>query len=74
VSDVRAVKTLVNRLVLAGLGAGLGIVAVDLLGTGTGPQLENGLRLYALFGWLGLFVSVIFILRVAVAVAREGLN
>jgi ubiquinone biosynthesis protein len=72
--DVRTMTRLVNRLVLAGLGIGLAIVAVVLLGTGSGPQLESGVRLYPLLGYIGLFVSMIFVLRVAVAVMRDGLN
>jgi ubiquinone biosynthesis protein len=72
--DVEAVTRLMNRLVLAGIGVGVAIVAVLLVGTASGPQLENGIRLYPLLGYVGLFVSVVFIFRVAVAVMRDGLN
>jgi ubiquinone biosynthesis protein len=72
--DVTTVTRLVNRFVLAGLGVGVALVAALLLRTSSGPELESGLRLYALLGYLGLFVSVIFIFRVAVAVMRDGLN
>jgi ubiquinone biosynthesis protein len=73
-ADVQAVTKLVNRLVLAGLGIGLAMAAVVLVGTAGGPHLESGLGLYALFGYVGLFVSMIFVFRVAVAVMRDGLN
>lgn len=73
-ADVRAVTRLVNRLVLSGLGVGVGIVAVVLLGTTGGPALEGGLGLYALLGYVGLLLSTIFVVRVAVAVLRDGLN
>jgi ubiquinone biosynthesis protein len=72
--DVRAFTRLVNRLVLTGLGIGTAIAAVLLLGAGSGPQLEGGLSLYSLLGYVGLFVSAIFIFRVAAAVMRDGLN
>jgi ubiquinone biosynthesis protein len=72
--DLQTVTRLVNRVVLAGLGVGLAVVAVVLLGTGSGPHLENGIRLYPLLAYIGLFVSTLFILRVAVAVMRDGLN
>jgi ubiquinone biosynthesis protein len=72
--DIDAVTKLMNRLVLAGLGVGVAIAAVLLIGTASGPELENGLRLYPLLGYVGLFLSLVFIFRVAVAVIRDGLN
>jgi ubiquinone biosynthesis protein len=72
--DVQTVTRLVNRLVLAGLGVGLAVVAVVLLGTGSGPHFTNGIGLYPFLGYIGLFISMLFILRVAVALMRDGLN
>jgi ubiquinone biosynthesis protein len=73
-NDVDTVTRLVNRVVLAGVGVGIAIVAVVLLSIAGGPHLKSGLRLYPILGYIGLIVSVTFILRVVVAVMREGLN
>lgn len=73
-SDVQALTRLLNRLVLAGLGVGVAIVAIGLLRTPGGPALAHGLRLYPGLAYLGLLASMIFIVRVTVAVMRDGLN
>jgi ubiquinone biosynthesis protein len=74
VSDVQTVTRLVNRFILSAVGVGVGVVGVALLATHTGPMLQSGVRLYSVMGGLGLLVSLILILRVTVAVMRDGLN
>jgi hypothetical protein len=73
-SDVETVTRLVNRFILSGLGVGVGILGVALLATDAGPVLQSGIRLYSLMGGLALLVSLVLILRVTVAVMRDGLN
>jgi ubiquinone biosynthesis protein len=73
-NDVQVVTRLMNRVVLAGIGIGVAVASVLLVGTGGGPGFESGLRLYPLLGYVGLFLSAVFVLRVAVAVMRDGLN
>ena len=69
--DTRIVTSLVNRAVLAFLGAALGGMSVALLSIQRGPALTSGLSVLALFGYLGLFFSVVLILRVIVTIARD---
>jgi ubiquinone biosynthesis protein len=73
-TDVQAVTRLVNRAVLAGLGVGIAIVAVGLLRVPSGPDLGSALRLYPLLGGAALLTSMILVVRVTVAVLRDGLN
>jgi ubiquinone biosynthesis protein len=69
--DVRVVSRLMSRGILAFLGVGLSISSVLLLGLHGGPILTPALTVYQLFGYCGLFVSAVLILRVIVAIARE---
>jgi ubiquinone biosynthesis protein len=73
-ADVRTVTRLFNRLILSTVGVGVGVVGVALLATRSGPTLQSGIRLYSVMGGLGLLLSLILILRVTVAVMRDGLN
>jgi ubiquinone biosynthesis protein len=73
-SDMQAMTRLVNRVILAGLGVGIAIVALGLLRTSGGPDLANGLRLYPSLAYLGFLASMVFVVRVTVAVMRDGLN
>jgi ubiquinone biosynthesis protein len=73
-SDMQAMTRLVNRVILAGLGVGIAIVALGLLRTSGGPDLANGLGLYPSLAYLGFLASMVFIVRVTVAVMRDGLN
>jgi hypothetical protein len=68
------VTRLVNRLTPSALGVGAGVVGVALLAIHGGPSLQSGIRLYSLMGGLGLLASLVLILRVTVAVMRDGLN
>jgi ubiquinone biosynthesis protein len=73
-ADVQAVTRLVNRVVLGGLGIGIAIVAIGLLRTPSGPDLGSALRLYPLLGGAALLTSMVLVVRVTVAVMRDGLN
>jgi ubiquinone biosynthesis protein len=72
--DTLALTQLVNRFVLAFLGGVVGVLSVILLGTGGGPDLTGSTSLFQFFGYFGLFCATVLILRVVVAVARDGVN
>jgi hypothetical protein len=72
--DVRTVTRLLNRVVLAGLGGLVGVLSVMLLGTRGGPPFTGDTSLFQFFGYFGLFCSTVLILRVIVAILRDGLN
>jgi len=72
--DVRTVTRLLNRVVLAGLGGVVGLLSVMLLGTQGGPPFTGDTSLFQFFGYFGLFCATVLILRVIVAILRDGLN
>jgi ubiquinone biosynthesis protein len=72
--DVRTVTRLPNRVVLAGLGGLVGVLSVMLLGTRGGPPFTGDTSLFQFFGYFGLFCATVLILRVIVAILRDGLN
>jgi len=72
-SDRRFVGAMVGRAVLAFLGATLGIMSVMLIGTHGGPTFFPGTSLFHLLGYVGLFFSTVLILRVVIAISREGI-
>jgi ubiquinone biosynthesis protein len=72
--DVRTVTRLLNRVVLAGLGGVVGLFSVLLLGTQGGPPFTGDTSLFQFFGYFGLFCATVLILRVIVAILRDGLN
>ena len=72
-SDRRFVGALVGRAVLAFLGATLGIMSVMLIGTHGGPTFFPGTSLFHVLGYVGLFFSTVLILRVVIAISREGI-
>jgi ubiquinone biosynthesis protein len=72
-SDRQFVGALVGRAVLAFLGATLGIMSVMLIGTRGGPTFFPGTSLFHLLGYVGLFFSTVLILRVVIAISREGI-
>lgn len=69
--DVRVVSTLVNRAVLALVGATLGIVSAMLFQIDGGPSLSDNFSLFDLLGFIGLFSGVILIMRVVMEILRE---
>jgi ubiquinone biosynthesis protein len=72
--DVRVVTRLVNRAVLAFLGGVVGVISVVLISVKGGPPFTGTTSLYEFFGYFGLFCSTVLVLRVLVAVLRDGLN
>ena len=68
-----------GRAVLAFLGAAFGIISVMLMGVRGGPLLAptaastGGTSLFHVFGYVGLFFSLVLILRVIIAITREGI-
>ncbi len=70
--DVRVVSRLVNRAVLVGAAATLGIVSVLLFGRTGGPELTENLKLYDLLGFSGLLAGVVLLMRVVLEVLRES--
>jgi ubiquinone biosynthesis protein len=71
-SDLQALSRLVNRVVLALLGGVVGILSVMLLGIEGGPTFTGDTSLFQFFGYFGLFCATVLILRVLLAVMREG--
>jgi hypothetical protein len=72
--DMRTVTRLLNRVVLAGLGGVVGLLSVMLLGTQGGPPFTGDTSLFQFFGYFGLFCATVLILRVIVAILRDGLG
>jgi ubiquinone biosynthesis protein len=72
--DARAVARLVNRAVLALLGGVVGVLSVMLLGIQGGPPFTGDTSLFQFFGYFGLFCATVLILRVLVAVLRDGVS
>jgi ubiquinone biosynthesis protein len=72
--DMHTVKLLLNRFVLGALGVGIGGVGAALLAIHAGPMLRAGVHLYSLVGAAALLLSLVLVLRVAVAVMSDGLN
>ena len=68
--DVSVVTRLVNRAVLGLLGSALGVMSVLLLQARAGPGITEGPTTLQLFGYVGLFLSVTLILRVAIDILR----
>lgn len=68
--DRRFVTGLLHQVMLTGLGATAGVMAVLLLGGTGGPQVVPGIELHHLFGYNLLVVSVLLGLRVVVTIFR----
>ena len=69
--DVTVVSSLVNRFLLAFIGATLGIVSAMLFGLDTGPTLSDNFGLFDLLGFIGLFAGAVLIMRVVLEILRE---
>jgi ubiquinone biosynthesis protein len=72
--DVRVLTLLVNRFVLALTGGAVGLVSVLLISIDGGPGFAGSTSLFRLFGYFGLFCATVLIMRVLVAILRDGLN
>ena len=70
--DRRFIGALAGRAVLAFVGAAFGVIGALLLGTAGGPSFTPAISLHDVIGYGALFVSAVLMLRVVVAVAREG--
>jgi ubiquinone biosynthesis protein len=77
--DRQFVASMAGRAVLAFLGAAFGIISVMLIGVRGGPLLvpaaagTGGTSLFHVFGYAGLFFSLVLTLRVVIAITREGI-
>jgi ubiquinone biosynthesis protein len=69
----RILRTLTNRLLLATIGAAFLLSsAILLVATDDGPGVAEATGLFEIFGYGGLLVGTVLLLRVAAAVARDG--
>jgi len=77
--DRQFIRSMVGRTVLAFLGAAFGVMSVMLIGVHGGPLFlptatdTGGTSLFHVFGYVGLFFSLVLILRVIIAITREGI-
>ena len=76
--DRQFIRNMMGRAVLAFLGAAFGVISVMLIGVHGGPLFRpsaagtGGTSLFHVFGYVGLFFSLVLILRVIIAITREG--
>lgn len=68
--DVRVVADLVNRVVLTVLGGLVGLMSVALLAVPGGPQVSGSTSLFDVFGYMGLFLATVVLLRALLAATR----
>jgi ubiquinone biosynthesis protein len=69
--DVAVIRDLLGRVVLASVGISFMIVSVLLLQTDVGPELTETTSLLHVFGYIGLSLGTILLLRVTVAALRD---
>jgi ubiquinone biosynthesis protein len=67
--DIRVVKSLVNRVVMAFVASALALASAVMLASNSQPVL--GFRLINLLGAIGLFFSVLVLLRLLVQILRD---
>jgi ubiquinone biosynthesis protein len=68
--DARVMSRLVEQVVLVLASATFGGIAIGLLALTGGPEITSGLTMYQAFGYAGLTMSLILLLRVLVGVLR----
>jgi hypothetical protein len=68
--DVRVARSMVNRVVTGLVGSALALSSSILLTVRTAPG-PGGLNLLNLLGGIGLFFSVLLLLRLVVQILRE---
>jgi ubiquinone biosynthesis protein len=69
--DVRAARSMLNRLVTGLIGSALALTSAILLSASSRPVL-GGVSLVNLLGGIGLFFAVLLLLRLLVQILREG--
>jgi ubiquinone biosynthesis protein len=72
--DARVITTLINRIVLGVVGGLLVIGSSVLLMVSDGSNSSVGTSLTRIFGYVGLILAAILVLRVVAAIVREGYN
>lgn len=70
--DRRFVRSMLQRIVTAFLGAATGLMAVILLNATAGPEVTSTLSLFHLLGYNLLLVSAVLMLRALVMGSRHG--
>lgn len=70
--DVAVVTRLLNRMLLAVIGSGLGLASAILVASS--PRSNGQPPLPAVLGYLGLGIAAILVLRVVATVVRDGHN
>jgi ubiquinone biosynthesis protein len=69
----RIVRTLFNRALLLAVGAAFLFASATLLvAPDAGPRVAAGAGLFEIFGYGGLFIGTVLLLRVVAAVTRDG--
>jgi len=68
--DVRVAKGMVNRLVMGIVASALALSSAIMLSSGSAPAL-GGFRVVNVLGAIGLFFSVLLLLRVVVQILRD---
>jgi ubiquinone biosynthesis protein len=69
----RILRTLANRLLLVVAGAAFLLTSVLLLvATDAGPRISGETGLFDVFGYGGMLIGVVLVLRVVAAIARDG--
>lgn len=69
--DRRYVTGVLQQVLLTVLGATAGLMAVQLLGAGGGPEVTPEVGLYQLLGYFLLVISSVLVLRVLVLIFRR---
>jgi ubiquinone biosynthesis protein len=69
----RILRTLANRLLLVLAGAAFLLAsALLLVATDAGPRISGETGLFDVFGYGGMLIGVVLVLRVVAAIARDG--
>ena len=68
--DRRVVTTLLHQVLLAFLGASLGLMGVLLLGTAGGPEVSASTSLFDVLGYNLMLASFVLVLRVLLVMFR----
>ncbi|MGH9279735.1 MAG: ABC1 kinase family protein [Acidimicrobiales bacterium] len=72
--DARVVSTLVNRIVLGLVGGLILLASAILVGINSGPTVTESTSFAQVFGFAGLAVAGVLLLRVVAAIVRDGYN